>query len=235
MIKLKIVPTSELTTRDAWARLGEFNKILSTIVKILWPHETHRVLAKKLHQLDKAGSMDLKSAAQCWGCDSRSPLTGKYKPIQTALIVNYIEAAVYISRVNPSSASIDNNALFIRTAYHIGALEWHIGELEIQQKFTTRAQTGGKAKSLKVDTVRDKIIDLLLDKTHSDEGWPSIEKTAEILLPKIEEHITNNMLSKYIEDPFEFIKRALSEGITKKAYIHFSEKEKRKIQAPTTK
>lgn len=222
MIKLDIRPTHDLTTHDAWARKRELEGNLSKIVETLWPHETHRTLSKKLRELDKAGEITLKNAAKCWSTDSRSLLTGKNKSTQTALITHYIFAAVYISRINPSSVATDNASLFMHTAYHVGALEWHIAEIEIQKKFTARAKTGGKAKSLITDTVREKIKELLLDKP--SKGWPSIEKTAELLRPKTENYIEENRLSEYITTPFDFIKRELSKGETKEIYKQYSEK-----------
>lgn len=222
MNEIYIAPTSELKVLSDLNRHREIEGHLTAAVNKLWPAECHKALSRRLSSLDKTGTITISKAARCWDKSLQTSLIDKSTKIQTALIFNYISATVYNSRIKIFSDHPENSDLFIYAAYHLGALEWHIEAIEAQIKITKKAEQGGKAKSSETDTIRAEIIILLLNPPRN--GWPSKEKTAELLRPTIEQHISESGLDRYVEDSFGFICRELSKGATKQIYMRHKEK-----------
>lgn len=231
MTEIYISPTEELIAANFLVRKNQINAELTAAVDKLWPNEKHKNLAERLHTLDKSGKITLPNAVRCWDNDVRNQLVNSIPSMATVLVIHYILATVYNSRVTGRLSDGANSALFIQAAYHLGALQWHIEAFEIQNRIKARAIRGGKGKSKLNDPFRAEIIARLL--TPPQDGWPSLEKTAGLLLLDLEAYIAENGVSIRITNLFEFIENEISNGVARILYER-AKKHKQSTSAPPT-
>lgn len=231
MTEIYISPTEELIAANYLVRKKQINAELTAAVDKLWPNEKHKKLAERLHTLDKSGKITLPKAVQCWDSDVRNKLVNSIPLMATVLVVHYILATVYNSRVTGRLRDEENSALFIHAAYHLGALQWHIEAFEIKNKIKARSIRGGKGRSQLNDPFRAEIIVRLL--SPPKDGWPSLEKTAGLLLLDLDAYIAENEVFIRIKNLFEFIENEISNGVARVLYER-TKKHKQRASSPPT-
>jgi len=218
MYLLEIIPESP----NAHSHFVHIQRRLTEVANRLWPTESHKLIRDKLKQLDEQGPIDSKKAKECW---SDSPYTVQIRNSPSEgeeILKHYIAATVYNSRARFTHSTDLSFSLLKQTMYHIGALEWHVAQIDYTEMKTLRASSGGNSHEKIKKLVSKKLEELLGNPP--PEGWGSIEKTAEALEYKLQDFLAKNNIERYRVDTFEYIKRSLKPNKPHEIYLKNSKK-----------
>lgn len=195
---------------------------LTEVANRLWPTESHKLIRDKLKKLDEQGTIDSKKAKDCW---SDSPYTVEiiHSPSEgEEILKHYIAATVYNSRARFTHSTDLSFSLLKQTMYHLGALEWHIAQIDYTEMKARRASIGGNSHEKIKKTVSKKLEELLNNPPPG--GWESVEKTADALEYELQKFLAENNIERYRADTFEYIKRSLKPNKPYDIYLKNSKK-----------
>ncbi|MDD0841157.1 hypothetical protein [Pseudomonas sp. Gutcm_11s] len=224
---ITIEPIKNIKYNKKRASRQEIYNCLTRVVIKLWSGESHRDISKKILELEKTEKITTKNALACWSNHPPIFKEESNSEVREKLLESYLCATLYSEHTRDWNELEINASLLNYALYHLGALEWQIELSEITKRNKKRASSGGKAKRKKSILAQEEIAKLLTSPPAG--GWPSIEKTAEILRPKIENLIEEFELEKYTGDAFNFIKKEIS-GNSKSIYSEHKSKNNREIQ-----
>lgn len=210
------------------AHIFHIQRRLVAIASRLWPNESHRAIRDKLREIEKKGSVDLKKSKACWSESPYTPQIKKSPAKGDRIIEHYVAATVYSTQAKLTKSAELSFALIKQVEYHLGALEWHITLLDSQEMITKRAVAGGNSGKGKKAIATEKLQELL--SSPPEQGWGSIDKTAEILTGTMEKFIIENNIALSVGDTFSFIKNSIAPNKTRNIYLKNAKSELNKSE-----
>lgn len=204
------------------AHIFHFNKRLTEITSKLWPNESYMGIRDRLKEIEANGVVDLKKSKTCWSEPPHTPQIKDSPANGDRIIEHYVAATIYTLQARFTKSAELSFALIRQVEYHLGALEWHITLLDDQEMKTKRAVAGGNSAKTKKEIAMKKLEELL--SSPPEQGWGSVEKTAEMLTDTMEKFIIEEGIALSVGDTFSFIKKSIAPNKIHSTYLKNTKK-----------
>jgi hypothetical protein len=200
---------------------------LRHLSKKLWPKVDRNNLNRKIANLARSKTIKSDLIFSCWETEEK-PQNKTEKTIAENKILKIEYAYAYMCSHLAIKAKDEEkinlaSTLTTEATHHLGILHGHYECITEARLRSEKAAKGGTEKSLKINKIRDFLIELL--KTPPNKGWEDKDNTARLLTEPLDKYILENTFGKLVGDTEVFIHNEIKKkGVPKNTYLSYMKK-----------